>query len=74
MAVPRIEVNTEWCKACYICVEMCPRKVLEVDYSRFVRGLHPVIPAHPEKCTVCRLCELWCPDIAIAVYEGEGNA
>lgn len=74
MAMPRIEINTDWCKACYLCVEMCPRKVLEIDYTHFVNGLHPVIPAHPEKCTVCRLCELWCPDIAIAVYEAEEDA
>lgn len=72
--MPRIEINTDWCKACYLCVEMCPRKVLEIDYTHFVNGLHPVIPAHPEKCTVCRLCELWCPDIAIAVYEAEEDA
>jgi len=65
----RIEVKHEWCKGCYICVEMCPRKVLEVDRSTFIRGFHPVRVAHPEKCTLCRLCELWCPDLAIAVFE-----
>ncbi len=64
----RIEVKNEWCKGCYICVDMCPRKVLEIDESTFVKGFHPVVPARPEDCTACRLCELWCPDLAIAVH------
>jgi 2-oxoglutarate ferredoxin oxidoreductase subunit delta len=27
--------------------------------------------AHPEKCTLCKLCELRCPDFAITVRERE---
>jgi NAD-dependent dihydropyrimidine dehydrogenase PreA subunit len=27
------------------------------------------IPAHMENCTGCRLCELYCPDFAIAIQE-----
>lgn len=50
-------------------VEMCPRKVLERDETVFVRGFHPVVVARPEDFTVCRLCELLCPDLAIAVSE-----
>jgi len=63
-----IEIKNEWCKGCYICVDMCPRKVLEVDESTFTKGFHPVVVARPEECTACRLCELWCPDLAIAVH------
>lgn len=68
-----IEIHREWCKGCYICVDMCPRNVLEVDESTFVNGIHPVVVARLEDCTVCRLCELWCPDLAIAVYEEEAH-
>lgn len=64
----RIEIKNEWCKGCYICVDMCPRNVLEIDQSTFVKGFHPVRVARLEDCTACRLCELWCPDLAIAVY------
>ena len=65
--MPKIEIKQEWCKGCYICVEICPRKVLERDEAAFVRGFHPVVVARPEDCTACRLCELLCPDLAIAV-------
>ncbi|MGQ9493714.1 MAG: 4Fe-4S dicluster domain-containing protein [Anaerolineae bacterium] len=67
--MPMITVNTDWCKGCYICVEACPRHVLEVDQDVFVRGLHPVVVARPDDCTACLQCELLCPDLAIMVEE-----
>jgi 2-oxoglutarate ferredoxin oxidoreductase subunit delta len=67
--MPTIIVNPEWCKGCYICVELCPRKVLDVDPSAFVHGFHPVVVVRPEDCSVCRQCELLCPDLAIMVEE-----
>jgi len=71
-SVPKIVINTEWCKGCHICVEVCPRQVLEVDANVFLRGFHPVQVVQGENCTVCRQCELLCPDLAIAVEEGMG--
>lgn len=64
-----IEINHDWCKGCYICVDICPKKVLEKDQATFLRGFHPVMVARPEACTACRLCELLCPDLAITVKE-----
>jgi 2-oxoglutarate ferredoxin oxidoreductase subunit delta len=71
--MPRITINEEWCKGCHICVEVCPRRVLEVDGGAFLRGFHPVRVARPDDCTLCRLCELLCPDLAIMVQEGGGD-
>ncbi len=67
--MPRITINNNWCKGCHICVEVCPRDVLEVDGEAFVRGFHPVRVVRPEECTVCQQCELLCPDLAIFVEE-----
>ena len=67
--VKAIEIRDEWCKGCYICVEICPRSVLEVDQERWVRGFHPVVAARLAECTGCRLCELLCPDLALSVVE-----
>jgi 2-oxoglutarate ferredoxin oxidoreductase subunit delta len=66
----KISVNPDWCKGCHICVEVCPRKVLEIDDAMFLRGFHPIRVARPDDCTGCRQCELLCPDLAITV---EGN-
>jgi 2-oxoglutarate ferredoxin oxidoreductase subunit delta len=67
--MPTIVVNSNWCKGCYLCVELCPRHVLEVDQSAFVQGVHPVSVARAEDCSACRQCELLCPDLAIQVTD-----
>ncbi len=69
--MPNITVNSEWCKGCHICVEVCPRHVLAVDRETFLRGFHPVVVAKPEDCSTCLQCELLCPDLAITVDEAE---
>ncbi len=66
----KVTVSSEWCKGCHICVEVCPRRVLEVDGDAFLRGFHPVRVVRSEDCTSCRQCELLCPDLAIMVEEG----
>lgn len=64
----RITVNRSWCKRCGICMAFCPAGVLRADQ----RGYPEV--ADLAGCSVCRLCELRCPDFAIEVAEevGEG--
>ena len=63
----RIVINADWCKGCYICVSVCPRDVLAIDQGAWTGSFHPVIVAQAERCTVCRNCELLCPDLAIEV-------
>jgi 2-oxoglutarate ferredoxin oxidoreductase subunit delta len=54
-------INRSWCKGCSICVEFCPRNVLELDKK------DKVVSIRPTDCICCRLCELRCPDLAIEV-------
>jgi 2-oxoglutarate ferredoxin oxidoreductase subunit delta len=42
-------------------VAFCPTKALTTDKDGY-----PVL-TYPEKCTLCGMCELRCPDFAIAV-------
>lgn len=61
----RITINEGWCKSCGICVQFCPKKVLESDERGF-----PAV-ANINNCIHCMLCELRCPDFAINVQELE---
>lgn len=57
-----IIINMPWCKGCAICSELCPEDVLVMENGKVkVKFL--------EKCTVCGLCELRCPDFAIVVND-----
>jgi 2-oxoglutarate ferredoxin oxidoreductase subunit delta len=56
---PPVNVKLSWCKACNICIALCPTQVFEPD-----RDGKPVI-ARPEYCTQCTLCWIHCPDLAI---------
>ena len=59
------EVNKKWCKACGICVALCPAHALAAD------GAGKPDMADEGKCVGCGLCELRCPDFAIRIG---GNA
>lgn len=54
----KLQINIDWCKGCGICVEFCPKKVLEIRNNK-------VYIINEEKCIKCGLCELRCPDFAI---------
>ena len=54
-----LEINMGWCKACNLCIALCPKQVFEPD-----RDGKP-IQARPEDCTLCTICWVHCPDFAI---------
>ncbi|MDY0194786.1 MAG: 4Fe-4S dicluster domain-containing protein [Sulfurovaceae bacterium] len=62
-------VNTKRCKACDICVDVCPAGVLSMkqEPTSTLGAMISVIA--PESCIGCRECELSCPDFAIYVAE-----
>ncbi|MBE0528485.1 MAG: ferredoxin family protein [Thermoleophilia bacterium] len=54
-------LDLELCKACGICIELCPDKVFDRDKQGY-----PVV-SRPEECSQCLICELHCPDFAIEI-------
>lgn len=53
-----LTVVKEWCKGCGICVEFCPKNVLEMEDGKVnIKDL--------DSCIQCGQCELRCPDFAI---------
>ncbi|HHY13759.1 MAG TPA: 4Fe-4S binding protein [Thermoanaerobacterales bacterium] len=59
----QVIINEKWCKGCGICVEFCKPKVINMKNDK-------AVPAHPERCTKCMLCEIRCPDFAITIGGG----
>ena len=59
-----LHIKRDWCKGCSICIHFCPTKVLELkEFKVEVVAL--------DKCIGCMMCELRCPDFAIAVEVSE---
>jgi 2-oxoglutarate ferredoxin oxidoreductase subunit delta len=60
-----VELNVSLCKACGICIDLCPTHVFDAT------EMGEAVVARPEDCTQCLLCELHCPDFAIEVRRRE---
>jgi indolepyruvate ferredoxin oxidoreductase beta subunit len=58
----RLEITSQWCKSCDICVKFCPERCLRLNSERIAEL------TDPQKCTGCRVCEWLCPDFAIRVH------
>lgn len=58
-----INIYLKWCKACGICIQLCPQNVFDTDQDGY-----PVV-ARPFECTQCAICWLHCPDFAITSTE-----
>lgn len=61
----------ELCKGCGICVEKCPFKALEFTDTDLGVYSTPTPEVDPEKCTLCKICEIFCPDCAIRVEKND---
>lgn len=62
-------VNKDNCKACDICVSVCPAGVLGMRYDNSSTLGAMISVEHPEACIGCVECELSCPDFAIYVAD-----
>jgi 2-oxoglutarate ferredoxin oxidoreductase subunit delta len=78
----RIEIDSERCKGCGLCITVCPKKQIEISDRLNTKGYYParfqeehVRDVSKLKCTGCALCAITCPDLAIEVYrESRGEA
>ena len=62
-------VDTNRCKACDVCVDVCPAGVLAMkpEPSSTLGAMISIVA--PQDCIGCNDCELHCPDFAIFVAE-----
>lgn len=60
----KIEIDLARCKECRLCVDFCNRGVLAMG------DVFPVV-VQIDRCNVCEICELMCPDYAINIIVEE---
>ena len=66
-----ITIDKSKCKACYLCISECPKKLLKIGQEVNKLGERLVefdVPNH--ECLGCAMCATRCPDLAITgVYK-----
>ena len=56
-----VAVVEKLCKACGLCIGMCPTKVFTADqYGK-------AVVENADACTGCLICEMHCPDFCVEV-------
>ena len=62
-----IEVDTQKCKGCSVCVENCPTKSIQLSKLVNSKGYH-YAEMIGDACIGCSNCAIVCPDSVITVY------
>ena len=64
----KVTFRAERCKGCGLCVNACPKKIVELDKTRLnSQGHHPAYCVDESKCVGCAFCATMCPDCVITV-------
>jgi len=62
----RIVIDNERCKGCFLCVDVCPKKLIMPSAKFNSKGNNTVVfDDKKEMCIGCALCAKRCPDLAI---------
>lgn len=71
----RIVIDRERCKGCGLCINVCPKKNIEISDQLNTKGYYParfqeedIKDSETAECTGCAQCAITCPDVAIEVY------
>jgi 2-oxoglutarate ferredoxin oxidoreductase subunit delta len=67
----QVFIIPERCKGCQICIQFCPRQVLQISKGANAKGYHfpEVTPGKEADCVHCEFCTLICPEFAIFTLE-----
>lgn len=67
--MPKVTFNSNECKACGLCVEACPKKILELSDKLNEKGYKSAYCKDESQCIGCAMCATMCPDVVITVYK-----
>jgi len=60
-----VYIITEECKGCGLCIDFCPRGVLEYSTDTNAKGHRYPVVVTTGRCANCQMCQLICSDFAI---------
>ncbi len=64
----KVTFQEELCKGCGLCIEVCPKKIVEMANGRLnAKGYHPAQVERMTECIGCAFCAMMCPDCVITV-------
>lgn len=64
----KLTFETDKCKGCGLCVDVCPKNVLVLSSDKInSKGHHPVEAKNQDDCIACAFCATMCPDCIITV-------
>ena len=63
-----VRIDSERCKGCDLCVNVCPAHTLRLSDGVNRRGYHRSEQIRPDRCIGCASCALVCPDGCITVF------
>ena len=64
----KLTIRTDSCKGCGLCIEACPKHLLEIAKDVInAKGHHPVRITAEADCVGCAACATMCPDCIISV-------
>ena len=70
----RVIIDQAHCKSCGLCVEFCPKSIIEISPELNEAGHHPAGIICQDDCTGCGMCALMCPEACIEIYRVEAEA
>ena len=64
----KITFNTDSCKGCGLCVDACPKHLIQLAKTKInLKGHHPAEISNMDECVGCASCAIMCPDCIITV-------
>ena len=60
-----IQIDSTKCKSCYLCVDVCPKKLITKDGVIGKTGENTAKFSDTKECIACAQCAMVCPDLAI---------
>ena len=67
--MPNPVFNEKKCKACEMCIQACPKNILELSGNFNSKGYRVVHCIDETTCIGCTFCARMCPDAVIEIYK-----